>query len=343
MSAIKKVNSPILKRLIKIVLAALLLFYVGYQIYSANYSQIRTETAVYATMTDVVQTTGVVIRKETLISQPVSGVVAYTMEAGGKVAASGKVADIYQSTQAAVAQQQIERLDEEIDRLTQLSRPGDTYAANPDLLNTQISQAMVSLLDAAHSGDYTAVTEHQKDVLYLINEKQIVTGETTDFSSKIASLQAQRDSLAASSPAKTGEVTSPVSGYFIPRADGLESRFSYEEAETLTVEQIRGRRVTPEEIPAGTIGKVCENFDWYIACIVDAEDAIKFNEMKNAGQSVMIAMPFVSEESIPAEIAAVNQGDQMEEAAIIFRCAYMDEALAMKRCRSRSGNIRGSG
>ena len=35
-----------------------------------------------------------------------------------------------------------------------------------------------------------------------------------------------------------------------PRILAQEVSYTYEEAETLTVEQIRGRRVTPEEIPA---------------------------------------------------------------------------------------------
>ena len=65
-------NNSILKRLLSIFIALLLFFYIGYQIYSANYSTVRTETALSKTEADTIETTGIAIRKESLIEQPVS-------------------------------------------------------------------------------------------------------------------------------------------------------------------------------------------------------------------------------------------------------------------------------
>ena len=72
-------NNSMLKRLLSIFIALLLFFYIGYQIYSANYSTVRTETALSKTEADTIETTGIAIRKESLIEQPANGVVAYEM------------------------------------------------------------------------------------------------------------------------------------------------------------------------------------------------------------------------------------------------------------------------
>ena len=62
-------NSPLIRRLAAICLAFLLLFYIGYQVYNANYVSVKTEIATYVSADDpgtseVVQATGTAIRKE---------------------------------------------------------------------------------------------------------------------------------------------------------------------------------------------------------------------------------------------------------------------------------------
>ena len=57
-----------------ICLAFHLLFYIGYQIYRANYTSVQTEIATYVEASDpgtsdLIQTTGTAVRKETVIQQ----------------------------------------------------------------------------------------------------------------------------------------------------------------------------------------------------------------------------------------------------------------------------------
>ena len=84
-------NNSMLKRLLSVFIALLLFFYIGYQIYSANYSTVRTETALSKTEADTIETTGIAIRKESLIEQPANGVVAYAIEDGGHIHKGGTV------------------------------------------------------------------------------------------------------------------------------------------------------------------------------------------------------------------------------------------------------------
>ena len=103
---------------------------------------------------------------------------------------------------------------EQISLLESLGTPGDTYAADQETIDKKISQQLFSLLENATTGDYLAMKAQQDDLLYMLNERQIVTGKVENFDSRIQLLTQQKDGLAANAN-KTGEIISPVSGQFV--------------------------------------------------------------------------------------------------------------------------------
>ncbi|HEX3038288.1 MAG TPA: HlyD family efflux transporter periplasmic adaptor subunit [Oscillospiraceae bacterium] len=317
-------NSPILKKIISAFIALLLLFYVGNQIYNANYTQVRTETAFDTNASDTAQTTAVAIRKETVITQTTPGVVSYLLSNGSKVANGGNIADLYNTAKDATVQQQIKSIDSEIETLTKLNNPGDTYAVSPDLLDKQIDEKLTSLLSDVHSGEYLSLPTDRADMLYLLNERQVVTKKVTNFSDRIEQLKSQKTALASSVGGKKGVIASPAAGYFISTVDGCESLYNYDKATSLTVSDLKSKQNQKGAVPSNAIGKVCENFDWYFACVLPADTAAKCK----VGNSVNITLPFVSTQSIPADIVAVNQTDKKSEAAVIMECSSMDQSLA---------------
>nr|WP_319488216.1 HlyD family efflux transporter periplasmic adaptor subunit [uncultured Caproiciproducens sp.] len=320
-------NSPLLKRIASAVVAILLFIYLGYQIYNANYAEVQTETATYASTADTVQATGTAIRKERLMNAKVNGVITYSIGDGGKVANGGTVAQVYANAQSAAAQQQIAELDYKISKLQKLTTPGDTYAASPDSISKQINLKFVELLNNVQSGEYTKLTNGREDLLYLINERQIVTDKTANFNTRIASLKAQREALSKSNSAATGSVTAPASGYFISSSDGYESVFDYDKVLTLTPAEFKEKQKIKPAVQSGTIGKICENYDWYFASVVTANQAIKFK----VGDQVSIQFPFASNEVVPAFVAAVNQADKDSEAVVVLQSNSMNSSLALIR------------
>ncbi len=321
-------NSPVLRRIASGFIAVLLLIYIGYQVYNSNYSRIKTETAAYATAQDTISAKGAAVRKEALIRQEKSGVLTYALSSGGKIAKGGVVADLYDSAAAATAQQQADSLSAEVAQLQKLSSPGDTYAANPDLLKKQIDQKLTLLLTAVQEQDYSGVPEARSNLLYLLNERQIVTGKSKDYSSRIAELQKQLQSASPSGGGKTGQIKSPAAGYFINSADGYEEKWDYASVPGLSASQLREKlSQKPAAVPSGVVGKVCEEFGWYFACVVPPDEALKFKE----GQRVSIRLPFAVSEDVPATVAAVNQKDRQSEAALVLQSSYMDQEIASIR------------
>ena len=251
-------NSPLIRRLAAFCVAFLLLFYIGYQVYNANYTSVKTEVAVYVQADDpgtaeIVQATGTAVRKESVIQQQTNGVITYVVEDGGKVSKGGTVAELYATEQDAAAQKQIETLNLQISQLQKLSSPGSTYAVDQDSLTKQISQKLIALLQTSASGEYDSLDEPREDLLYVLNERQIVTNKVANFNDRIASLTQQRDALTANRQV-LGTITAPSAGTFISEVDGYESVFDYSSILTITPEQYQEKlqtQVSPRQMRWG--------------------------------------------------------------------------------------------
>ncbi len=324
-------NSPLIRRLAAFCVAFLLLFYIGYQVYNANYTSVKTEVAVYVQADDpgtaeIVQATGTAVRKESVIQQQTNGVITYVVEDGGKVSKGGTVAELYATEQDAAAQKQIETLNLQISQLQKLSSPGSTYAVDQDSLTKQISQKLIALLQTSASGEYDSLDEPREDLLYVLNERQIVTNKVANFNDRIASLTQQRDALTANRQV-LGTITAPSAGTFISEVDGYESVFDYSSILTITPEQYQEKLQTQVSPPADAVGKICGEFKWYFVCVVSAEDAMKFIE----GNAVSLSFPFATSGSVTAVVRAVNQESIESQAAVVLECSTMNEELARLR------------
>ena len=332
-------NSPLIRRLAAFCVAFLLLFYIGYQVYNANYTSVKTEVAVYVQADDpgtaeVVQATGTAVRKESVIQQQTNGVVTYVVEDGGKVSKGGTIAELYATEQDAAAQQQIETLNLQISQLQKLSSPGSTYAVDQDSLTKQISQKLIALLQTSASGEYDALDEPREDLLYVLNERQIVTNKVSDFNDRINSLTQQRDALTANRQV-LGTVTAPSAGTFISEVDGYESVFDYDSILTITPEQYQQKLETQVSPPADAVGKICGEFKWYFVCVVSAQDALKFIE----GNAVSLSFPFATSDFVTAVVRAVNQESIESQAAVVLECSTMNEELARLRTETCSVSV----
>ena len=314
----------VVKKIMLWILAVLLLMYVGFQIYSASSISIKTETAEYMQVSDIIEATGHIVRQETIIQTESAGVMTYLLDDGDKVGKNCALAEMYSSSGDVAAKSQIEQLTKEIERLKQLDNtPEAVRTTSPDLLDKQINQNFHSLITSITHGKYSQIKEQREDLLYLLNERQIITQKVDNFSARIAELENELASLQSSHGASVGTVTSPVAGYFVSTLDGYENGFSYETILDITPEQVDAGP-TKSEIPANTVGKVVSGVDWYVVCHISGEESLSLSE----GKQVYLSMPFASSEKIPATVAALNQVNRQSDAAVVLQCNYMDSDLA---------------
>lgn len=314
------------KRLLGILVALFILIYVGMQAFRYFFTDIDLQTCQSYTVYDSIDVKGIAIRSEEILEQTTNGYVYYTLENGARVAKDGVIAEIYPSDDDAFKHKKLLELNREISNLQQLQQLGSISKTNLETLNSQINKSQTSLILDLQSGDFTDLLNTKSQLMEYLNRKQILTAKVLDFEEYISKLEKEKEGL-ENSASSTGTITSPQPGYFVSSLDGYESVLSYDNVNSLTVTQINKLLDQKSQMkPQNSVGKVVSNYEWYIACIVPTDRLSEIGE----GTDLSVRLPFVSDETIPAEVVTINR--DKDKAAIILKCSYMSEALSSVRC-----------
>lgn len=325
-------NSKRIRKITALVIAVLVLIYVGYQFYVIRHKGLTTETATYASVSDTVQAKGFAIREEQVIEESYNGVLSYHVGDGEKVSNGGVIADVYASEADAAAQLRIDQIDSEIENLEVLTGPTSYFSANPSLISSQIYSALGVILDETRNGDYTQISAKKEDLLNALNRKLLITGEESaeDYQQRISQLKSEKSSLEASTGQAIDTINAPVAGYFISSIDGFENVLDMNAVTSLTpdrIKELQDQEETSNTPSSNPIGKICSDYTWYLACVFSKEDMVKFENIT----SVTLEIPYSNTPEIPATIVARNQDPETEETAVIFECSYMDSGIAQLR------------
>ncbi len=221
----------------------------------------------------------------------------------------------------------LEDLDKTVSQLQSLQQPGNTYSFNADTANGHVCGKLTDILNRIRSGDMTEAFNEKNDLLTLLNEKQIGTGQVKNFSARISQLQAQRKSLEDQAGTPVGSVVSPDDGYFIQSTDGMESAFDISKIDSITCKDVKRLQGMKTSSASGAAGKINRDFNWYLVCTISGEQLASFR-LAGSGSAVSISFPFVSGMTVSAEVEAVNLSADGNEAAVVLQCKEMNAELA---------------
>ena len=319
--------TPFTKRLLILFSSLFLLTYVGFQAYRVFGSKPETLTVETVTAYETVETTGLVFRDETVIEKEANGYFFYTIADGNRVAKRGTIANVFPTLQDALGQQELDRLNEEIDTLASINAQGITNRANLSSINQQINMLWLSLSRESQSAVFTDVQELRTKLLALLNKKQLTLGREESFDARLEQLRRQRDELQNAFQPATTLVTSPVAGYFVSGIDGYEGILTTDAIVGLSVDRLQQYiQQQPAVEESASIGKVVGDYEWYMACIVPVERTALLKK----GTPINIRLPFVTAQTVPMQVEAVNKNGT-DSAVLILRCTHMSGELSAIR------------
>lgn len=326
-------------------IAVLVLVYAGFFVVSRRADDftskgIATETAMYGQISDSLQTRGFAIREENVINQNYTGVLNYQVANGTRVSKGGVIAEVYLSESDATAKNSMDRLDREIENLSDLTQPLDYYASTPTAIGAQIYQDLGGILTDMQKNNFSGVARMKEDLLASLSRKQVIAGEESaeDYAQRVSELKAEREELAARSGAAVGTLTAPEAGYFIGSTDGFENVMDVRDVAKITPQKVEELLSMEQgEGPQSSVGKICLDFKWYLVCNVDDDGMIKFEGVED----VSLDIPFASAETIPARVVAKSSRDpQTGKTAVVLECTYMDADIATVRNEAVQINVR---
>ena len=325
-------------KFLKIFLSVILVAFLVYQIYAALYRPVETVTASYGEMVQGVNINAVIIRDENYVNYDSGGVLHFNVESGKRIEKNGVIAHVYSGEEQSITAAQIKLLDKKIADMEELIGYNSIAAADLELLNARLKDSLNELKLSVAYGNFEKGRENADDLMMILNRRQMVTDEATDFSGQLQNLKAQRDKLAEGLSAPEGQIYAHVSGYFIDTADGYEEVLTPASIETLTPEKLDGLK--PNEVKSGVVGKLVSDYKWYIAATVSVNDSLIYKK----DDSLKIHTNLKSNPEISVKVERVNISDNSDRAVIIFSCQEMSSELASLRSGAMTvvnGNYKG--
>ena len=168
-----------------VLISIALLGYIGYHVLRGNQTHYTTSVVLETTYADTVTAPCWFVRDEVLLQTEQTGYLRYAASDGEKIAKGGVVAQVFAQESAITDLQETEALQAQLTQLQSLSA-GALEGTRPSTVAEKIAEQMTQLMRGINRGTLTELDDVRERIRYYFSEKQIITGEMTDFSAQIA-------------------------------------------------------------------------------------------------------------------------------------------------------------
>ena len=295
-----------------------------------NHSKSTTEMAEIGEIQNTLKVNGFVVRNEEIIhaDHDLKSCVKYLFNDGEKVSKNGVLAQFYDSDSNAKFGYKIDSLNKEIELLEKLNSSKYNYSQSINAVNSKINDEIQNLRTYLNDSDVKSSIESRNNILYLLNEKQIILGKNVDFEDKIQDLKNKKEKLTSQDYSIISEIKSPTSGDFISHIDNFENKFNYKNLKFEDFTGFNPENVTPESSEGDEIGKIIKSPTWYIVSKIGENEAKRTHE----GSEVKISVDGLNFiKNIPGKVEMVKKDFDEENYTLIISCEYMNKDLASIR------------
>ena len=320
-----KTKDRLLKVLSALAAVIIALFFAS-EIYNLTTKSFMTQVVREQTVLDTVDAKMFVIREETVLTVPSSGVTVPLADNAERVSKGSAIAAVFASEEAAENYVELQALQNKLSAYQKID--GQLRLANIDLekLNDEINSDFKDILNCGYNNDFENLGGLKLSLSEKLSRKQISLDKEVDCTQKIAMLQNEIAALSASStPSQI--ITAEASGYYVNKEDGFENVISVENIDNLTADDLNSALDSEKKEPTvGSIGKIIDGYNWYVAAVVESVHASSFAKDK----PVTLIFGDSDDDAVSTYLYSVKKISD-KESLVIFRCTLMNEKLSSLR------------
>lgn len=316
-------------RLLKVLAAAaavIIVVYFAAEIYGLTNRTYGTETVYEQTVLETIDAEMFIIRNESLLTATSSGITVPIAENAERVSKGSSIAAIFSSEAAAENFVEAQALTSKLETYQKINNQLRLAEVDMEKLSAEVDNGFESILDAAYQNDYSNLSEDKLTFCEKLSRRQISLDKKVDCSAQISQLQNQISAL-TSGGTPSEIIVAEASGYYVSREDGYENIITADDIDSLTADKLKEAFEIKKKEPAeGSIGKVIDGYNWYIATIIDSNRVTSFKK----GQSVRLILDESTNNFVTTYVYSIS-GVNEKESMIIFKCNLMNESLAELR------------
>lgn len=320
----------VLLSICRVLLIAGLLLYVLYHLTNGFSAEMKTETVRLYTEELFLDSEGVIVRSEIPVRSDGGGVVSYRFASGERVSKGARLAMVYSGSQNAETVARVAEIDKTIDLLESADINGETQISDGIAAGREISDRLSTFSDLISRGDYESASEESVSMLKaFVRRESIISDSGDDVAATLASLKAERESLASTLSGTSNSVYASAAGYFYDNADGAEGVFDYSSVTSLTPSEYSERVGGVLASVGDAIGKIVTQAKWYFVCPVTKDESIGLT----VGKKYEISFG-MSDMCISMTLDAKNE--EGSDVLLIFSSIAMPEDFDYKRVQKVS-------
>ncbi|MGO5095988.1 HlyD family efflux transporter periplasmic adaptor subunit [Agathobaculum sp. LCP25S3_E8] len=313
-------------RIIFLLVAAVILIYLGQKIISAFSIGIETTPAIQVTVNDSITAQGWFFRDEIPVSGSTGKSVKHIVYSGERVQQSAPLAIVYSDDDALALSQQLDPLENRIDLLNTALQSA-TDGADASKLDQMIILSLQQMASQTKNGSGTALHSSAESLRTLALRREADSVDTAAITAERDTLVMERDSLNAQLAGHTTQLTAPATGYFSEVVDGYEGILTLDELENITVDRFHELTETKPIVSDQTWGKMIQGFTWYLVAEISQEDADRFS----VGQSLHVNFTQASLET-PVSVYSVIKDRTSETALLVLAgTEFNSEMVSMRQ------------
>ncbi|MBQ7957095.1 MAG: hypothetical protein IJ279_03565 [Clostridia bacterium] len=313
---VNSVINRIIKTTVKVLVYAVAVFMIIYLVYlalDANYSPVKTEVATMKTVENSVSTKVFIVRDENYISAKASGTIVPLVEDGQRVAEGQDIAAVFSDEKEANKYVELRKVHSELERFQNIEASDKMNIRDISTYDQTTNEEFLNLVNSISDGDYSLIKTYAQAVRDRETSRQLCLGYDVDTSEVISSLSTQAASLGNIQPSC---LVADNTGYYINNTDGYENVIKYSDVTDISVAQVKkALESKPDETKISNIGKLVNNFNWYVVAIVDRNDAAALT----VGKNVKVRFVDSSADDAKMTVAAIN-GDSNGKVALVLKC-----------------------
>ncbi|MBE7021799.1 MAG: hypothetical protein E7414_01070 [Ruminococcaceae bacterium] len=261
-----------MKRKINLLIPIFIILVLIYLLRSVLGGHVQVETLYGGSMEDMVNTKGIVIKYETVLSPDASGTLEPSVQENARVSAGQEVAMIYSGTVDSGLKNRLEQINKKIEQIEKNRADLFTFTGDVARLEQKITEQTEELIQKSRSGDLVAVREIQLVIEALCEKKAQISGNGT-AGSLVDDLRSQKAEIEGQIGAAQHSIKTPIPGIFSVSTDGFEqvvTPYNMMELTPSTVNDLIARE--KEQATEGNNAcKIMQNFRYFIALNLPAE------------------------------------------------------------------------
>lgn len=313
-------------RLIFLLVAVVIVLYLGYKIISAFSVGIETVPAVQVTVNDSITAQGWFFRDEIPVSGSTGESVKHIVYSGERVQQSAPLAIVYSDADALALSQQLDPLENRIDLLNTALQSA-TDGSDASKLDQMIVLSLQQMAEQTKNGSGTALNTSAESLRTLALRREADSVDTAAITAERDALVMERDSLNAQLSGRTTQLTAPVTGYFSEVVDGYEEILTLDALEDLTVDRFRELTETTPVVNDQAWGKMIQGFTWYLVAEISQEDADRLS----VGRSLRVNFTQASLET-PVTVYSIVKDRASETALVVLSgTEFNSEMVSMRQ------------